>query len=712
MLMVAKDAGLPERVIPIARQRVVEGPIRDALICVTLIGGGAELTLPSYNEARARLQLLLWEAGASALEVPELARWIWSSPDTFEEIIERPAHGSLRDRAVVARCLEITAQGIPSDISKEIQGRTLKLLQPLLFHPEPLVWIHGARALGRLTGPIPELVDPIFDWVQGDSAVIRQRAITAFACFPADRLGFLSSHLSTVIRAPVADPFSFAAVAAATPYLFYERRDLWDRLATRILAGDGGAVAARALAKGLATLRRRGTFEPAVESTMRQIREMARRARPSSLDESRRWIEVIAVTDVIDSAERDPLDLELGIENLVRVAAQYDDEEADARAARFAGSLSTTFQSPTYRARHEQRASSRRGRMHSKVAPGRSSLRLWSPMLATRPGGVPVEERTSRRHGESSLVRRPIFSTSSKSESKPRTRPTRPPCRSRCSPFDWAGMRSMQAPRTTTSAQDAAQRPTTPACGYAKSKGCSMAHGSSPSLAEALSSLFWRLIDTTQGTALGEVDDARWLGPFAAWWALVIDRPTVLLSLATALPILSLDALKQCCQDATELRAALDAGEPDGQWGEAVAVAFAALHAQDTELAQAVLLLADSLEAFAAAGGRNPDLDAICLDLVLARKRVQRALANPVAALHAVGESDDGAERGEARQRERASRCDAGRTRDSSTRAVDARRVVRIVGPCRVGVARECDSWRDPSHHAASAHTEESPRSD
>lgn len=51
-----------------------------------------------------------------------------------------------------------------------------------------------------------------------------------------------------------------------------------------------------------------------------------------------------AVTDVIDGAERDPLDLELGIENLVRVAAQYDDEEADARAARFAGSLATTFQ--------------------------------------------------------------------------------------------------------------------------------------------------------------------------------------------------------------------------------------------------------------------------------------------------------------------------------------------------------------------------------
>jgi hypothetical protein len=70
---------------------------------------------------------------------------------------------------------------------------------------------------------------------------------------------------------------------------------------------------------------------------------MARRARTTSLDEMRRWIEVIAVTDPIDAAERDPLDIELGVENLMRVAAQYDDEEADARAARFAATVGRTF---------------------------------------------------------------------------------------------------------------------------------------------------------------------------------------------------------------------------------------------------------------------------------------------------------------------------------------------------------------------------------
>ena len=37
------------------------------------------------------------------------------------------------------------------------------------------------------------------------------------------------------------------------------------------------------------------------------------------------------------------LDLELGLENLARIAAQYDDEEADARAARFVAIVRALF---------------------------------------------------------------------------------------------------------------------------------------------------------------------------------------------------------------------------------------------------------------------------------------------------------------------------------------------------------------------------------
>ena len=42
-------------------------------------------------------------------------------------------------------------------------------------------------------------------------------------------------------------------------------------------------------------------------------------------------------------------------------------------------------------------------------------------------------------------------------------------------------------------------------------------------LETALSAIFWRLVDTARGTTLGVGDDIAWLGPFAAWWALVVD---------------------------------------------------------------------------------------------------------------------------------------------------------------------------------------------
>jgi serine/threonine-protein kinase len=163
-------------------------------------------------------------------------------------------------------------------------------------------------------------------------------------------------------------------------------------------------------------------------------------------------------------------------------------------------------------------------------------------------------------------------------------------------------------------------------------------------LKSALATLFWRLVDTTRGTALGEVDDVRWLGPFAAWWALVIDRPAVLQQLATALPMMAEGALARCCEQAEALRTAIAAppaseSAPGGTWGPAAAEALASLHAEDTELAHALSHLARSLEAFGAAKGPNPNLEAMCMELVLAGDRLHAALANPVKALHAASEA-------------------------------------------------------------------------
>jgi hypothetical protein len=162
-------------------------------------------------------------------------------------------------------------------------GKTLQVLQPLLLHPEPLVWVHAARALGRLTGSLEQLEGTLLDWVFGESRVLRQRAMTAFASLPGERLALPRQPARGHPRsARDEEAWVLAAVAAATPYLFFERRDIWDRLAKARLAGDGGAIAARALARGLATLWRRGTRRRDRGAAPRAARDARARA-PATL---------------------------------------------------------------------------------------------------------------------------------------------------------------------------------------------------------------------------------------------------------------------------------------------------------------------------------------------------------------------------------------------------------------------------------------------
>ncbi len=241
LLAKAAAAGMAERMTPAARDRVVEGPMLDALACAPLIGDGSGLSLLDWTEARARLEILVWEAGSSAREVPFLGPWLWGSRSVFDTMIADPAHGALRGRVLAARCLEVSIGGMPQTADQELVGRTLQILQPLLLHPEPLVWVHAARALGRLAGVMEAMEGTILDWALGESRVLRQRATTALASLPGERIKFLSSQLVEIVdsRGPDA-PWVLGAVAAATPYLFHEKRDLWERLARRVLAGEGG----------------------------------------------------------------------------------------------------------------------------------------------------------------------------------------------------------------------------------------------------------------------------------------------------------------------------------------------------------------------------------------------------------------------------------------------------------------------------------------
>lgn len=651
LLPFAAKAGFREEVAAAARHRVVEGPLFDAIACAPLLGDGKALAAPENAQARARLEILIWEAGASALAVPELGAWLWGSSETFEVMIREPARGTLRGRVLAARCLEVAVAGMPATTDPQLVGRTLQVLQPLLLHPEPLVWVHAARALGRLTGPVEQLQGTVLDWVLGESRILRQRAMTAFASLPAERLGMLASQLVSILDSRDEEDWVLAAVAAATPYLFFERRALWDRLAKRVLAGDGGAVAARALARGLATLFRRGRMHiedarggagkgvtdlQPVETPLRALRELARFAKPHSLDDSRRWIEVIATTDAIDDAERDPLDLELGLENLVRIAAQYDDEEADARAGRFAAALGSTFQEARKIALGHGRLRQRAAAINALEAAARAfALRLWSPLLATHPTSDGVDEpdlaatwdivsstpseildivkerRKVEGHDVESLLALEVLAI-----------------RLGGYALDACGEDSDLGPGRGPTAHDT--------CLWLR-KLDGLADGSRElpaPLRSALSTLFWRLVDTTRGTALGEVDDVEWLGPFAAWWALVIDRPAMLQQLATALPMMSAAALEECCREAEALRTSVSSGAADGAWGPSAGRALGSLNAVETELSHALAGLARSLAGFSRVSGTSADLEASCLELVLAGERMQGALADPVKALH------------------------------------------------------------------------------
>jgi serine/threonine-protein kinase len=643
LTMAAAQPALRPHLPRAARDRVVSGPLRDALLSVPYVGDGGALAMPAAAEARARLEILVWEAGASALEVPELGPWLFGRSETFDEMVHVPGHGALRGRVLAARCLEICAGGMPARTDSTIVGRTLQALQPLLLHPEPLVWIHAARALGRLTGPLEQLEGMLLDWIHGDSPpVLRQRAITALASLPAERLRFLASQLVTILASPDEDSWVLAAVAAATPYLFFERRDLWTRVANRVLSGDGGAIAARALARGLVALWRRGVREPEVATPLQALRQMARHVRTDSFEELRRWIEVTSVTDVIDDAERDPLDLETGLDNLVRVAAQYDDQEGDARAVRFAARLGGAFQETRELALHDGRPRQRAAAINALEGAARAfALRLWDPLVETHPSGEPVEEppldetwkviaRAPAEILDLVKTRRQTAGASLADDLPLEVLAVQLGGYA----LDACGAESRGPGRGATAHQTCLW--------LRKLEGLADGTRELPlPLRAALSRLFWRLVDTTRGTTLGDVDDVHWLGPFAAWWALVIDRPAMLLPLTTALPMMSVEALRRCVTDAEALRGAMTSGTVEGAWGPAAASAMTALHADGTELAHALAGLSHALKTFAAAAGHKPNVEPLCLELVLAGDRLQAALADPVKGLHAAGEETD-----------------------------------------------------------------------
>ena len=643
-----KSSTHSRRAEQILRRRIVEGPLVDALSCATILGPGSEFSKAENEQPRARMEILVWAAGALAIQVPEVGAWIFDSESTFEAFVAGPAAGSLRGRVLAARCLEIGAKGMPKMVDQMLLGRALQVLQPLILHPEPLVSIHAARALGLIAGQVDHLEGMLLDWMGAQSLLLRQRAVTAFTCLPGGRIRALKHEFMKVLDQSGADDWALAAAAAGTPYLIQEQRELWDQVYGRIMHGRGGPEAARELARGLSALFRTEARRPLVQGPLAEMRQRARRVQAGTLDEWRDWLAVLSATDLVDGAERDPLDLEVGLENLVHQAATYDDEEADARAARFADSLLRTFQEAHRIALSKGSLRQRAAGMNAMEGLARSmALRLWDPQLATFPRGnrTPEPDMASTWQAIASAPTELIDVIKERRHERrarlPDGRPSAPPdltdddvelevlaLRLGGYALDACGTDAELGPGRGPTAHQT--------CRWLRQlEGLSDGTRDMPQdLQAALSSTFWRLVDTTRGTALGAVDDVEWLGPFAAWWALVIDRPALLQQLAVALPMIREGVLERCCNLAQDLRTFVASDLPDGRWGGQVKETLGELRAVGTELEVALSALAQTLADFASASGRSNDIEARCLGLVLAAERLQAALADPVKALH------------------------------------------------------------------------------
>ncbi|MDP3275816.1 MAG: serine/threonine-protein kinase [Deltaproteobacteria bacterium] len=630
------------RVPDAADARVLEGPLMDSLACAPLTGPARILAGADYEAVRSRLEILVWEAGASALTVPEIGPWIFASAEDFDTLVGAWARGPLRGRVLAARCLELCAPALKSSSPPDVVGAALRLLQPLMLHPEPLVWVHAARALGRFAGEFEALEGTLLDWMRAESPLLRQRAITAFSSLPKKKLELFGRELTEILDHPEPEPWALAAIAAASPYLMSERRDYWDKLARRVLEGVGGAVSARALARGVQAIwRRGGSQQLIVEPTLRALRENARSARSEHIADWRRWLTVLAATDPLDGAERDPLDLEQGLENLVRLAAQYDDEEADARAARFAEALGATFVEAQRMTVDEVRPRRRAAGINALEGIARSlALGLWGPLLATAPSGAPIAEpqldEAWRIVADSSQSLLSLVAERRKSE---QTDAEAEGCDALEVLAVQLGGYALDAlgeePKLGVGRGPAAHH----TCIWLREiQGLEDGSRELPGpLKQALSALLWRLVDVTRGTSLGAVDDVAWLGPFAAWWALVIDRPSMIAQLASALPMLSAAALSKCSDLAETLRGELtdDPGVvAEGRWTNTVEQALIDLEADDTELAHSLLAFAHALQRFCTASGPRADLEPMCLQLAIGAERLQHSLANPVLALH------------------------------------------------------------------------------
>ena len=157
-----KQDRFKDRVAAVARARVVEGPLLDAIACAPLLGEDRRSSCRKIRGARAPGILFgkpSWAHGGAGARPMDLG----FASDVRRAWCEVRARSASRSRARRAMSRD-QRRGMPARLPTTSPWRDAAGAAPLLLHPEPLVWVHASRALGRLTGPMEQVEGTVLDW--------------------------------------------------------------------------------------------------------------------------------------------------------------------------------------------------------------------------------------------------------------------------------------------------------------------------------------------------------------------------------------------------------------------------------------------------------------------------------------------------------------------------------------------------------------------
>lgn len=176
-----------------------------------------------------RFEALLWTHGAPGVQCGELGTVVFRRTSAW--VSRRTS--SLRHRVLLARLLELASDYPERDADASIRVELAPTLRQLVGHPEPLVWVPAARALGRFAAHWASARAVLNRLETSDNKSLRRRALTASLSMSGTEPLVVSRAADRVLE-KWDDEWTAASVGPAIPYLVADHPDTWERLKRRV----------------------------------------------------------------------------------------------------------------------------------------------------------------------------------------------------------------------------------------------------------------------------------------------------------------------------------------------------------------------------------------------------------------------------------------------------------------------------------------------